>query len=218
MRPGRRPKLAVFKFASCDGCQLSLLNCEDELLAIAGEVEIASFLEASRAVVRGPYDLTLVEGIHYDVELYTASTDVTVETGELVRVDVVIGSVGTRRTTTDLSLWPSMWDAQLLDDQLSPVSEVTLEMGAVADLVLEFKVAADAVGGKDHRQLTGRGFGAVLRQVKLPQHHIRYFFGFPEGVTGAIALADEQHICFFDEIPLDFQAEKALAVFRPTAA
>jgi coenzyme F420-reducing hydrogenase gamma subunit len=60
--PGRRPKLAVFKFASCDGCQLSLLNCEDELLAIAGEVEIASFLEASRAVVKGPYDLTLVEG------------------------------------------------------------------------------------------------------------------------------------------------------------
>jgi coenzyme F420-reducing hydrogenase gamma subunit len=59
---GRRPKLAVFKFASCDGCQLSLLNCEDELLAIAGEVEIASFLEASRAVVKGPYDLTLVEG------------------------------------------------------------------------------------------------------------------------------------------------------------
>jgi coenzyme F420-reducing hydrogenase gamma subunit len=69
--PGRRPKLAVFKFASCDGCQLSLLNCEDELLAIAGEVEIASFLEASRAVVKGPYDLTLVEGsisTPYDAE------------------------------------------------------------------------------------------------------------------------------------------------------
>jgi len=58
----RRPKLAVFKFASCDGCQLTLLNCEDELLAIAGEVEIANFLEASRAVVKGPYDLALVEG------------------------------------------------------------------------------------------------------------------------------------------------------------
>ncbi len=62
MVAGRRPKLAVFKFASCDGCQLSLLNCEDELLAIAGEVEIANFLEASRAVVKGPYDLALVEG------------------------------------------------------------------------------------------------------------------------------------------------------------
>jgi sulfhydrogenase subunit delta len=57
-----RPKLAVFKFASCDGCQLSLLDCEDELLAVAGEVEIANFLEASRAVEKGPYDLTLVEG------------------------------------------------------------------------------------------------------------------------------------------------------------
>jgi coenzyme F420-reducing hydrogenase gamma subunit len=57
-----RPKLAVWKFASCDGCQLSLLDCEDELLALAGEVEIAHFLEASRAVVQGPYDLSLVEG------------------------------------------------------------------------------------------------------------------------------------------------------------
>jgi coenzyme F420-reducing hydrogenase gamma subunit len=57
-----RPKLAVFKFASCDGCQLSLLDCEDELLAVVGEVEIANFLEASRKVVSGPYDLGLVEG------------------------------------------------------------------------------------------------------------------------------------------------------------
>jgi sulfhydrogenase subunit delta len=57
-----RPKLAVWKFASCDGCQLSLLDCEDELLAVAGEIEIANFPEASRAVVAGPYDLSLVEG------------------------------------------------------------------------------------------------------------------------------------------------------------
>ncbi len=58
----RKPKLAVWKFAGCDGCQLTLLDCEDELLAIAGEVEIAHFLEVSRAVVRGPYDLSLIEG------------------------------------------------------------------------------------------------------------------------------------------------------------
>jgi len=57
-----KPKLAVWKFASCDGCQLSLLDCEDELLAVAGQVEIANFVEASRAVVKGPYDLSLVEG------------------------------------------------------------------------------------------------------------------------------------------------------------
>ncbi len=58
----KKPKLAVWKFASCDGCQLSLLDCEDELLALAGEVEIANFIEASSAVVKGPYDLSLVEG------------------------------------------------------------------------------------------------------------------------------------------------------------
>jgi len=58
----RKPKLAVWKFASCDGCQLSLLDCEDELLKIADRVQIAHFLEASRAVVKGPYDLSLVEG------------------------------------------------------------------------------------------------------------------------------------------------------------
>ncbi|MCZ7631273.1 MAG: hypothetical protein M5U19_20475 [Microthrixaceae bacterium] len=58
----RRTSLAVWKFASCDGCQLTLLDCEDELLAVAGAVRIASFLEASSAVVEGPYDLSLVEG------------------------------------------------------------------------------------------------------------------------------------------------------------
>jgi sulfhydrogenase subunit delta len=57
-----KPTLAVWKFASCDGCQLSLLDCEDELLGLAGEVEIAHFLEARRATVEGPYDLSLVEG------------------------------------------------------------------------------------------------------------------------------------------------------------
>jgi sulfhydrogenase subunit delta len=54
--------LAVFKFSSCDGCQLSLLDCEDELLALAEAVRIVHFLEASSAVVEGPYDVCLVEG------------------------------------------------------------------------------------------------------------------------------------------------------------
>lgn len=57
-----KPKLAVWKFSSCDGCQLSLLDCEDELLTLVGEIEIANFAEASRAILKGPYDLSLVEG------------------------------------------------------------------------------------------------------------------------------------------------------------
>ncbi len=57
-----KPKIAVFKFASCDGCQLTLLDAEDALLGIAGAVDIAYFPEASRAMSKGPYDIGLVEG------------------------------------------------------------------------------------------------------------------------------------------------------------
>jgi len=55
-------RLGVFKFASCDGCQLALLDCEDELLEVAAAVEIATFPEATRADLGGPYDIALVEG------------------------------------------------------------------------------------------------------------------------------------------------------------
>lgn len=57
-----KPRLAVYKFASCDGCQLSLLDCEDELLQIAESLHIANFPEATRRYEPGPYDLVLVEG------------------------------------------------------------------------------------------------------------------------------------------------------------
>jgi coenzyme F420-reducing hydrogenase gamma subunit len=57
-----RPSLAVWKFASCDGCQLALLSCEDELLQLAETVHIVHFLEASSASGEGPYDVSLVEG------------------------------------------------------------------------------------------------------------------------------------------------------------
>ncbi|KUJ84752.1 oxidoreductase [Microbulbifer flavimaris] len=58
----KKAKLAVWKFTSCDGCQLSLLDCEDELLQLAEVVDIAYFKEASSREVAGPYDLSLVEG------------------------------------------------------------------------------------------------------------------------------------------------------------
>jgi sulfhydrogenase subunit delta len=62
MADSKQPRLAVWKFSSCDGCQLSLLDCEDELLQVAATVEIAYFLEASRVRLRGPYAISLVEG------------------------------------------------------------------------------------------------------------------------------------------------------------
>jgi sulfhydrogenase subunit delta len=56
------PSLAVWKFSSCDGCQLTVLDCEDELLTLAAELDIAYFLEATSGTVGGPYDVSLVEG------------------------------------------------------------------------------------------------------------------------------------------------------------
>jgi coenzyme F420-reducing hydrogenase gamma subunit len=62
MADKKKPRLAVWKFASCDGCQLSLLDCEDELLAVAGAIDIAYFPEATRGEISGRYDVSLVEG------------------------------------------------------------------------------------------------------------------------------------------------------------
>jgi coenzyme F420-reducing hydrogenase gamma subunit len=72
MKPDKhRPSVGIFKFASCDGCQLTLLDCEDELLAVAGAVEIRYFPEASRNMGKGPFDIAFVEGsitTHHDAD------------------------------------------------------------------------------------------------------------------------------------------------------
>ncbi len=57
-----KPRVAVFKMASCDGCQLQLLDAEEALLELAGAIEIVNFAEATSRDEPGPYDVTLVEG------------------------------------------------------------------------------------------------------------------------------------------------------------
>jgi coenzyme F420-reducing hydrogenase gamma subunit len=58
----KRPRIGVVKFASCDGCQLTLLDLEDELLAIAGQIDLVEFAEATSRRSAGPYDVLFVEG------------------------------------------------------------------------------------------------------------------------------------------------------------
>ncbi|MGY1900433.1 NADH-quinone oxidoreductase subunit B family protein [Nocardia gipuzkoensis] len=87
----KTPTLAVWKFTSCDGCQLTLLDCEDELLALAGRVRITHFAEASSAMEPGPYDVSLVEGsITTEEELRRI-----VEIREQSRILVAIGACAT---------------------------------------------------------------------------------------------------------------------------
>lgn len=86
-----KPRLAVFKFASCDGCQLSVLNLEDELLALGQSLELAYFPEASSRMGSGPFDLALVEGS------ITTPEDARriVEVRERARVLITIGACAT---------------------------------------------------------------------------------------------------------------------------
>lgn len=90
----RKPRLGVFKFASCDGCQLSLLDCEDELLAVAGAVEIAYFLEATRRPLEGEFDLALVEGSISSPEQLEQIQDVRRRTRFLVTIGACATSGG----------------------------------------------------------------------------------------------------------------------------
>jgi len=55
-------RVGVVKFASCDGCQLTLLDLEDHLLAVAQSFDIVEFPEASSTRSDGPYDILFVEG------------------------------------------------------------------------------------------------------------------------------------------------------------
>ncbi len=57
-----RPSLGVYKFSSCDGCQLALLNLGEGLLALSREVEIVHFAEAGPLDPERPVDIALVEG------------------------------------------------------------------------------------------------------------------------------------------------------------
>ena len=90
----RRPRVAVWKFSSCDGCQLSLLDCEDEILAVAEAVEIAYFPEATRAPDCGDYDLSLVEGSIATPHDAARIHDVRRRSGKLVTIGACATSGG----------------------------------------------------------------------------------------------------------------------------
>ncbi len=97
----KKAKVAVFKFASCDGCQLSLLDAEDELLMVAGAIDIANFPEASRRVLKPPYDVGFVEGsitTPHDVERIR-------EIRKVCRVLITIGACATSGGIQALRNW-----------------------------------------------------------------------------------------------------------------
>jgi sulfhydrogenase subunit delta len=102
----KRPRLAVWKFASCDGCQLTLLDAEDHLLDIAAAIEIAYFPEATKGEIEGRYDLSLVEGsvtTPHDAERIVAIR-------EMSDVLVTIGACATAGGIQALRNWADVDD------------------------------------------------------------------------------------------------------------
>lgn len=138
----RRPRtrLAVFKFASCDGCQLSLLDCENELLAVAEAVEIAWFPEASSRLQPGPYDIALVEGsitTPHDAQRI-------LEVRQSARIVVTIGACATAGGIQSLKNWADMktiCDAFTLDQSISPRWPLPLQSPTTSRSTMSYEVA-----------------------------------------------------------------------------
>ena len=102
-----RPTVAVWKFSSCDGCQLTLLDCEDELLAIADAIEIAYFPEATSAELEGPYDISLVEGSVTTEHDVVRIREIREQSGLLVTIGACATSGGIQalRNVADVKDW-----------------------------------------------------------------------------------------------------------------
>lgn len=57
-----KPRIAVHKFTSCDGCQLAFLNAGEALLTLSELVDMVHFAEAGALDVDAKVDIAFVEG------------------------------------------------------------------------------------------------------------------------------------------------------------
>jgi sulfhydrogenase subunit delta len=124
----KKKRIGVFKFTSCDGCQLALLNM-DELLDVTEIFNIAYFKEASSKTLRGDFDISIVEG--------SISTDwqkkEIFEIRERTRFLITIGACATSGGIQALKNWASLKEYKkevYLSDELinslstsTPISE-----------------------------------------------------------------------------------------------
>jgi sulfhydrogenase subunit delta len=162
-----KPRLAVFKFASCDGCQLQLLDAQGKLLSIADHVEIDHFLEARSRVVGGPWDLGLVEG-----SISTPDDIARIrEIRSQCRFLVTIGACATAGGIQALRNWGRI-DDFLASVYASPEYVATLATStAIADHVpVDFELRGCPI---DPGQLVELVTAVVLgRRPKVPQHSV----------------------------------------------
>jgi coenzyme F420-reducing hydrogenase gamma subunit len=104
---GRRPRVGVVKLASCDGCQLTLLDLEDELLPITERFELVEFPEATSRRSDGPYDILLVEGSVSTPQQEEEIAQLRARTGLLVTIGAcaTAGGIQALRNWADEPAW-----------------------------------------------------------------------------------------------------------------
>jgi sulfhydrogenase subunit delta len=163
------PKLAVWKFASCDGCQLTVLDCAEELLTLSEKVQIAHFTEASSAEVAGPYDVSLVEGSITTSHDEQRIAEIRAASGILVTIGACATSGGIQalRNFADVAEFTSVVYAR--PEYVSTLATST----AIADhVVVDFELRGCPI---DRRQLLEL-LSALLtgRRPAIPAHSVCY--------------------------------------------
>ena len=182
-----RPTLAVWKFSSCDGCQLSLLDCEDELLAIAGAIQIAYFPEATSAELEGPYDISLVEGSITTAHDAERILEIRERSGLLVTIGAcaTAGGIQALRNFADVKEWiPLVYASPEFISTLetsTPIADhvkVDLELRGcpiskeqLVETVTGTRQRASAEAPVDERVLRMQGTGHDVRHGR-PRHAV----------------------------------------------
>lgn len=162
-----KPKVAVYKFSSCDGCQLQILNLEDELLDLASAVEIAYFLEATRAIQSGPYDLGIVEG--------SVTTPDEAERIQKIRKDCkMLITIGTCATAGGLQALRNFANVKEYASQVYPHPEYLDTLATSTPISAHVKVDLELWGCPVNKYQLLEVVAAVLqnRRPTLPQFSV----------------------------------------------
>jgi sulfhydrogenase subunit delta len=164
-----RPKLAVWKLASCDGCQLTLLDCQDELLALAAEVDIVHFTEATKTDLPGPYDVSLVEGSVTTPDDAERIRQIRDSSGTLVTIGAcaTAGGIQALRNFADVAEFTSAVYARP-----EYISTLATSTGVAEHVKVDFELRGCPI---DKRQLLELISALLIgRKPRLPAHSVCY--------------------------------------------
>lgn len=162
-----KPKVAVYKFSSCDGCQLQILNLEDELIELAGVIEIAFFLEARRLVQPGPYAVGIVEG--------SVTTPEEAERIQQIRRDCkFLLTIGTCATAGGVQALRNFADVQEYAQAVYPHPEYLQTLATSTPMSAHVKVDLELWGCPINKYQLLDVIAALVQQRKpaLPQYAV----------------------------------------------